>query len=76
MRDKYLLNMAYGIATSNCLTQEFDYDEFQQIECMDYAWEPFENWDESEYSSHIEALAHSILDALVSIRNKYEQTGI
>ena len=39
---------------------------------MDYAWEPFENWDESEYSSHIEALADSIFSALVSMRNKYD----
>ena len=66
MNDNELLNIAYGIVTSNCLTQEFDYDEFQQIECMDYALESFENWD----SSHIEALANSIFDALVSIRNK------
>lgn len=72
MNDNELLNIAYGIATSNCLTQEFDYDEFQQIECLDYAWEPFENWDESEYSSHIEALADSIFNALVSMRNKHE----
>ena len=72
MNDKELLNIAYGIATSNCLTQEFDYDEFQQIECMDYAWEPFENWNESEYSSHIAALADSIFNALVSMRNKHE----
>ena len=72
MKDKYLLNMAYRIATSNCLTQEFDYDEFQQIDCMNFAWEPFENWNESEYSSHIEGLANSIFDALIFMRNKYE----
>ena len=72
MNDNELFNIAYRIATSNCLTQEFDYDEFQQIECLDYAWEPFENWDESEYSSHIATLADSIFSALVSMRNKYE----
>ena len=72
MNDKYLLNIAYRIATSNCLTQEFDYDEFQQIECMDYAWWRFENWNESEYSSHIETLADYIFNALVSMRNKHE----
>lgn len=72
MNDKELLNIAYGIATSNSLTQEFDYDEFQQIDCLNFAWEPFENWDESEYSSHIEALADSIFDALISMRTKYE----
>ena len=72
MNDKYLLNIAYRIATSNCLTEEFDYDEFQQIECLDYAWEPFENWDESRYFSYIKALANSIFNALVSMRTKYE----
>ena len=72
MNDKYLLNIAYRIATSNCLTEEFDYDEFQQIECLDYACRPFENWDESRYFSHIETLADSIFNALVSMRNKHE----
>lgn len=72
MNDNELLNVSYVIATSNYLTQEFNYDEFQQIECLDYAWEPFENWDESRYFSHIETLADSIFDALVSMRNKHE----
>ena len=72
MNDKYLLNIAYRIATSNCLTEEFDYDEFQQIECMDYAWEPFENWDESRYFYYIKALANSIFNALVSMRKQHE----
>lgn len=72
MNDKELLNIAYRIATSNCLTEEFDYDEFQQIECLDYTWEPFENWNESKYSSYIKTLANSIFNALVSMRTKYE----
>ena len=72
MNDKELLNIAYRTATSNSLTQEFDYDEFQQIECLDYAWEPFEKWDESRYFYYIKALANSIFNALVSMRNKHE----
>ena len=70
MTDKELLDTAYRIATSTCLTQEFNYDEFQTIECLDYAWQPFEYLSESEYSAHVAEVADSIFEAMKGMFNE------
>ena len=72
-----LRDMAYTEATANNMIESFNYEQFQSIECTDYAWEPFENWPESDYSSHVESCAESTLRLLQRVQDEliHKQTN-
>ena len=56
-----LQEKAYYIATANTMTESFDYYEFQEINCTDYAWEPLEDFDERSYTDLVTSIADAII---------------
>ena len=57
---KSIQDIAYIFATSQLMAGEFNYEEFQKINCTDYAWQPFEYMPESEYAELVSGLAESV----------------
>ena len=67
--DDRLRDKAYLLATGSTMVEDFNYSDYQTINCSDYAWEPFEHWPESAYSSHVTGLAESIYTILKEVRD-------
>ncbi len=51
--DRELKNIAYRIATGQCLTKVLSYSEFQKVDIMKYVWEPMSDWPKKLLESHI-----------------------
>jgi hypothetical protein len=62
MTKQELENKAYLIATSNSMTKEFNYEDFQKCNIEDYVWEPYEYWTNEQIISHIVSIADSVIE--------------
>lgn len=68
--DEQLRDKAYLIATGHHLTEDFRYDEFQQVDISEHLWQMVEDWPINELESHIAGVADSIYYALKELRDE------
>ena len=65
MTTNQLEDIAYKIATGNCLTESFsksEYDAMTEDEVFVHVWQPFENFSTNELCNEIANLARLIID--------------
>lgn len=67
--DEEIRDIAYISATSHHLTEDFTFEEFQKVNVMDYASEPFEDWMASMLETQIVNIAESILTIIKKVRD-------
>lgn len=66
--EKELRDKAFMIATASNLIETFTYEEFKQIKCTTFSWEPFDDLPEDIYRSHIEESAELTFEVLKEVQ--------
>ncbi len=63
MNKEELQDIAMKIATGNSGTESFSWDEFysESLDITEYAWEPFEYWNQKQYNEHVTQIAEDII---------------
>lgn len=66
MTKQQLIDKAYQIATSTTMTEEFNEEQFQDVDCTEYAWQPFEYWDDDTYANLVVGVADRIIAEFIN----------